>query len=229
LRARHARGVKLVSVCSGAFVLGEAGLLDGRSVTTHYVCAGRLAERFPGVGVELHRRIIDDGDILSAGGFLAWADVGLLLVDRILGPAVRDKVARFMGSDSNALAANYFVGFAPTQAHGDSAILRAQELVHTQDGQNLSLAALSTAAKLERRTFLRRFAKATGVTPIEYCRAVRIARGRELLEFGNWPLKEIAISLGYQDVASFSRIFRKRTGLAPGAYRKMVRSREAST
>jgi transcriptional regulator GlxA family with amidase domain len=79
---------------------------------------------------------------------------------------------------------------------------------------------MAAAAELERRTFLRRFAKATGMTPIEYCRTVRIARARELLEGGNTPQKEIAQSLGYKDVASFARVFRKITGLAPGAYRK---------
>jgi transcriptional regulator GlxA family with amidase domain len=79
---------------------------------------------------------------------------------------------------------------------------------------------MAAAAGLERRTFLRRFANATGRTPIEYCRAVRIARARELLECGNTPQKEIAQSLGYKDVASFARIFRKVTGLAPGAHRR---------
>lgn len=79
---------------------------------------------------------------------------------------------------------------------------------------------MAAGAGLERRTFLRRFANATGMTPIEYCRAVRIARARELLECGNTPQKEIAQSLGYEDVASFARAFRKVTGLAPGAHRK---------
>jgi transcriptional regulator GlxA family with amidase domain len=79
---------------------------------------------------------------------------------------------------------------------------------------------MAAAAGLERRTFLRRFAKATGMTPIEYCRAVRIARARELLAGGNTPQKEIAQSLGYKEVASFARVFRKVTGLAPGAHRK---------
>ena len=79
---------------------------------------------------------------------------------------------------------------------------------------------MAAAAGLERRTFLRRFANATGMTPIEYCRTVRIARGRELLECGNTPQKEIAQSLGYKDVASFARVFRKVTGLTPGAHRK---------
>ena len=98
-------------------------------------------------------------------------------------------------------------------------MLTAQEWVHIRDGRDVSLASMAAAAGLERRTFLRRFANATGMTPIEYCRAIRIARARELLEFGNTPQKVIAQSLRYKDVASFARVFRKATGLAPGAYR----------
>ena len=89
-----------------------------------------------------------------------------------------------------------------------------------KDGRGVSLAAMARAAGLERRTLLRRFASATGMSPIEYCRAVRIARARELLEGGDISQKQIAQSLGYKDVASFARVFRKAVGSAPGAYRK---------
>ena len=99
-------------------------------------------------------------------------------------------------------------------------MLKAQEWVHIRDGQDISLTSMATAAGLERRTFLRRFANATGMAPIEYCRAVRIARARELLEGGDISQKQIAQSLGYKDVASFARVFRKAVGSAPGAYRK---------
>ena len=160
------------------------------------------------------------GDIITAGGFLAWVDVGLLLVEKILGNAVRAETARIVLSDPATNPARYFSGFTPRQTHGDKAVLKAQELVHVRDGQDVSLASMAAAAGLERRTFLRRFAIATGMTPIEYCRAVRIARARELLESGNTPQKQIAESLGYKDVASFARVFRKVTGLPPGAYRK---------
>ena len=220
LRSRYACGARLVSVCSGAFILAETGLVAGRSVSTHRICAEALAKRFPEITVDTNQRIIDDGDIMTAGGFLAWVDVGLLLVDRILGVAVRAETGRFIHSDPAASAARYFPGFAPRQTHGDTAVLKAQEWVHIRDGRDVSLASMAASAGLERRTFLRRFANATGMTPIEYCRAVRIARARELLECGNTPQKEIAESLGYEDVASFARVFRKVTGLAPGAHRK---------
>ena len=220
LRRCHAEGAKLVAVCSGAFILAETGLAAGRSVSTHRFCGEALAKRFPQILVDTDRRIIDHGDIITAGGFLSWVDLGLLLIERILGETVGVETARFVLSDRAASEARYRPGFAPPQTHGDKAVLKAQEWVHIRDGRDVSLASMAAAAGLERRTFLRRFANATGMTPIEYCRAVRIARARELLEFGNMPQKEIAQYLGYKDVASFARAFRKVTGTTPGTYRK---------
>jgi transcriptional regulator GlxA family with amidase domain len=220
VRNRHAAGTTLVSLCSGAFILAETGLVDGLSVATHQICAAAMAKRFPQIVVDTSRRIIDHGDIITAGGFLAWVDLGLFLVDRIFGPAMWAETARFVLSGPAAGEARYFTGFAPPQTHGDRAVLRAQEWVHMRDGRGVSLAAMATAAGQERRTLLRRFASATGMSPIEYCRAVRIARARELLEGGDTSQKQIAQSLGYKDVASFARVFRKAVGSAPGAYRK---------
>jgi transcriptional regulator GlxA family with amidase domain len=222
VRNRHAAGATLVSLCSGSFILAETGLVDGLSVATHQICAVALAKRFPQIVVDTNRRIIDHGDIITAGGFLAWVDLGLYLIGRILGPATKAETARFVLSDPAAGKARYFTGFAPPQTHGDSAVLKAQEWVHMRDGRGVSLAAMATAAGLERRTLLRRFASATGMSPIKYCRGVRIARARELLEGGDTSQKQIAESLGYKDVASFARVFRKAVGSAPGAYRKRL-------
>jgi transcriptional regulator GlxA family with amidase domain len=220
VRNRHAAGATLVALCSGAFILAETGLVDGQSVATHQICAEALAKRFPKIVVDTNRRIVDHGDIITAGGFLSWVDIGLFLVDKILGPAIRAETARFVLDDPAASESRYFAGFAPPQSHGDRAVLKAQAWVHMRDGRGVSLVALATAAGLERRTLLRRFASATGMTPIEYCRRVRIARARELLEGGELSQKEIAQSLGYEDANSFARAFRKAVGSAPGAYRK---------
>ena len=156
VRNRHAAGATLASLCSGAFILAETGLVDGRSVATHQICAEALAKRFPQIVVDTNRRIIDYGDIITAGGFLAWVDVGLFLVDRILGPAMRAQTARFVLSDPAAGEARYFTGFAPPQTHRDRAVLKAQEWVHMRDGRRVSLGAMAAAAGLERRTLLRR-------------------------------------------------------------------------
>jgi AraC-like DNA-binding protein len=172
------------------------------------------------ISVDINRRIIDYGDIVTAGGFLAWVDVGLFLVDRILGPAVKAETARFVlsdpaSTDSALLCPPSSAAIASRQGGAQS-----QTWVHMRDGRGVSLASMATVAGLQKRTFLRRFANATGLTPLEYCRGVRIARARELLISGNTPQKMIAQSLAYRDVASFARAFRKATGAAPGAYRK---------
>src|SRR5271170_571770 len=130
LRSHHARGAKLISVCSGAFILAQTGLVAGRLISTHRICAAALARQFPEIVVDSTQRIIDYGDIMTAGGFMAWVDVGLLLVDRALGSDVGAETARFILSDSTASEARYFVGFAPRQAHQDLAVRRAQEWVH---------------------------------------------------------------------------------------------------
>src|SRR5260370_24359456 len=166
--------------------------------------------------VDYNPRIIDYGVIVTAGGFLAWVDVGLFLVDRILGPAVKAETACFVLSDPASSDAPYFVGFPPPQSHRGKAVLKAQPWVQMRDGRGVSLVAMAAMAGLQRRTFLRRFANATGMTPLEYCRRVRTARARELLISGDTPQKMIAQSLGYKDVASFERVVRKVKGLAPG-------------
>jgi transcriptional regulator GlxA family with amidase domain len=211
IRNRHTAGARLVSLCSGAFILAETGLVDGLAVATHQICAAALAKRFPQIVVNTNRRIIDHGAIITAGGFLAWIDLALYLLGRICGPAVRAETARYVLADPVAGEARYRTGFAPPQTHTDRTVLKAQEWAHMRDGCAVSLAALATAAGLQRRTLLRRFASATGMSPIEYCRGVRIARARELLEGGDTSQKQIAESLGYQDVASFARVFRKGT------------------
>jgi transcriptional regulator GlxA family with amidase domain len=220
LLTRHADGALLVSICSGVILVAETGLLDGRRVSTHRNCAGALARDYPAIAVDVGERIIEHPGVLTAGGFMAWVDVGLLLVERLHGKAVRDATARFILPASDG-AAERPGAFVPPRDHADAAVRVAQDLVHQNDGQGVSLAAMAAAAGLERRTFIRRFAGATGLAPIAYCRAVRIARARELLEGGNLALKEIAENLGYDDVGSFARAFRRVHGQPPGAYRKL--------
>ncbi|MBN9434135.1 MAG: helix-turn-helix domain-containing protein [Bosea sp.] len=224
LRAEHRRGVELVSVCSGVFLVAATGLLEGRVVSTHPGCARALAESFPTISVDTEARMIAHPGILTAGGFMAWVDVGLLLIGRLLGEAIEAETARFAlpGRAQEPLpdAAPLRTDLSPLRAHADPAIRKAQEHVHLRDGRDVTLAAMAAAAGLERRTFLRRFQSATGQTPIDYCRQVRIARAREFVEDGHLPLKGIAEKLGYADVSAFAKAFRRAYGTPPGLYRK---------
>jgi len=220
LRERHGEGVVLASICAGAFVLGETGLLAERTVTTHWTLAEALGDRFPDTRIDTDRLIIDAGDIISAGGLMAWTDLGLKLVDRFLGPVVMAKAARMLLVDPPGREQRYYSGFVPRLNHGDAAILKAQHFLQANEGKDARLSILADEAGLERRTFLRRFQKATGLTATDYAQRLRVAKAQELLQFGQLPIERISWEVGYADPGAFRKIFLRIVGLSPGEYRQ---------
>ncbi len=220
MKERHQDGSTLASVCAGAFVLAETGLIDGRRATTHWAFASQLADRFPDVELAEARMILDDGDIMTAGGILAWTDLGLTLVERLIGQSVMLATARFLLIDPPRSSQKPFAQFLPRFDHGDEAVRRAQHRLHAQPDEAKSIGDLAALAGLGERTFLRRFAKATGFRPIEYLQQVRVAKAREALELTNSPVDRIAWSVGYADPAAFRKVFRRISGLSPSDYRQ---------
>lgn len=220
LRAQHAGGATLCSVCAGAFVLAETGLIDGRRATTHWAFARQLAERFPKVHLAEEHMVLDEGDIITAGGILAWADLGLTLVGRLLGPATMLATARFLLIEPPRGSQRPFAQFVPRFDHGDEAIRQSQHHIHAQAATLQGVADLAARAGMTGRTYLRRFSAATGFTPVEYLQQVRIAKAREALERSLVPVDRIAWDVGYSDPAAFRKLFQKLTGLPPAAYRQ---------
>jgi transcriptional regulator GlxA family with amidase domain len=219
LRERHAEGAALSSVCAGAFLLAETGLLRNRTATTHWVYTEALATRFPEIRVDADRLVIDDGDIITAGGLMAWTDLGLKLVDRLLGPTAMIETARFLLVDPPGREQRYYSSFSPRLNHGDEQILKVQHWLQANGARAVTLAMMAKRARLEERTFLRRFRRATGLKPTEYSQHLRVGRAREMLEFTNRTVEQIAVSAGYQDPGAFRKVFQKITGLSPGDYR----------
>ena len=221
VRNCHAAGATLVSLCSGAFILAKTGLVDGRSVATHQDSAQRRWRSGfrKSSSIQIGASLIMATSSRRADSRRGWS-VGLFLVDRILGPAMRVQTARFVLSDPAAGEARYFTGFAPPQTHRDRAVLKAQEWVHMRDGRRVSLGAMAVAAGLERRTLLRRFATATGMTPIEYCRAVRVAHTRAPGGRGHLAEADCPIHRLQGCGLICARFSRKSVGLAPRDSRK---------
>ena len=219
LRQRHGAGATLASICGGAFMLGHAGLLAGRRATTHWLYAEALAAAFPDVDVTVGDMIIEDGDIITAGGMLAWTDLGLRLIDRVLGPTVLADTAKFLLIDPSGREQRNYSTFAPRLSHGDDAVLKVQHWLQAHRNEEINIADLAERAGLETRTFLRRFQKATGLRPTEYVQALRIAMARERLEFSRDTVERIAWNVGYKDPSAFRRVFHKVTGLSATAYR----------
>ncbi|KIQ05581.1 AraC family transcriptional regulator [Agrobacterium tumefaciens] len=224
LRARHNEGSVLASVCAGAFLLAETGLLAGRTVTTHWGSAEAFRNRFPEVTLDVDRLMIDGGDVISVGGLMAWTDLGLKLVERFLGPVVMAQTARMLLIDPPGREQRYYSGFAPRLTHGDAAIVRAQHFLQANGGRDARLTILAEQAGLEERTFLRRFQNATGMTATDYAQRLRVAKAQELLQFGHLPIERISWEAGYSDAGSFRKIFFRIVGLTPGEYRRRFRS-----
>lgn len=219
LGQKHRNGTIICSVCAGAFLLAHAGILDNRRVTTHWFFADQLAENFPKIIVEADKMIIDDGDVITAGGIMAWTDLGLRLVQRIMGPTIMLETARFLLIDPPGREQSFYNVFSPKLNHGDEQILKVQHWLQVNGARDVSVPLMANQAGMEERTFIRRFQKATGFKPTEYCQHVRINKAREMLEFTKQNVSQIAWSTGYEDPGAFRKIFQKIVGLTPGDYR----------
>lgn len=220
LTAQHAAGTMICSVCAGAFLLAESGLLNGRSATTHWIHTEALAKRFPEIRIDTDKLIIDEGDIVTAGGVMAWVDLGLKLIERFLSPTIMLSTARYLLVDAGGRQQRFYSSFAPRMGHGDKCVLKVQHWLHQHSSESIAIPAMAARVNLGERTFLRRFHKATGMTPTQYVQQLRVLKARESLEFSMLTVNEIAWAVGYEDPGSFRRVFRGVVGLCPMDYRR---------
>ncbi len=227
LKELHSTGVILSSVCAGAFLLGETGLLSKRKATTHWGYVAQFENRFPDVELDVDRIIIEDGDIVTAGGAMAWTDLGLRMIDRFLGSQVMNETARALLIDPSRREQCYYSAFSPILTHGDAAILKVQHWLQKTEAQDIDLSTLANCAQLEERTFLRRFHKATGMTSTEYGQKLRIGAAKDFLQFSSSPVEQIAWKVGYSDASAFRKIFKRIVGLTPSEYRRRFNTNKA--
>lgn len=216
---RHAQGATLASTCGGAFILAATGLLSGRPATTHWLFVDDFRARFPEVRLDPDKMVIEDGDIITAGGLMAWTDLGMRIVDRLLGPTVMIETGKFLLVDPSGREQRHYSSFAPRLTHGDEAILKVQHWLQGRAERSVSVPEMAGRAGLEERTFLRRFKAATAMKPVEYVQNLRVGKARELLEFTRRSVDQIAWAVGYEDATAFRRVFHRIVGLSPGEYR----------
>jgi transcriptional regulator GlxA family with amidase domain len=219
LRSQHAAGAFMCSVCVGAFWLGYSGLLEGRPATTHWALEKEFRETFPDTHLNAEHLLIDDNDIVTAGGLMAWLDLGLFIVNRLLGAQVVSETARHLLIDPGGREQRNYRSFRPPLAHGDSAVLALQHWLEGNARSEITVRGMAERAHLSGRTFQRRFKAATGYTPNAYVQNLRIEKARGLLERTRVPVNQIGWNVGYRDPSAFSRVFRAATGLTAGEYR----------
>ncbi|MGM0586612.1 MAG: GlxA family transcriptional regulator, partial [Pseudomonadota bacterium] len=227
LRERHAEGARVCSVCSGALLLAEAGLLDGREATTHWAFAPMLARFYPEVRLLKERVIVPadpEGRVVTGGGASAWEDLAVWLVARFSGAeeAVRIRKLFLFGDRSDGQLP--FAALLPRPSGADAAVAAAQEWAADHYAERLAASGMAAAAGLAPRSFARRFRAATGFSPLEYLQTLRIEEAKQMLERTDLPSDEIAAEVGYEDPAHFRRVFRRLAGVTPGAYRQRWRA-----
>jgi transcriptional regulator GlxA family with amidase domain len=233
LKELYAEGAMLATACTGALVLAEAGLLDGHDVTTHWGYCDAMAEQYPAVRVHPNRALVISGAeqrLVMAGGGTSWHDLALFLIARFAGTEEAMRVARLHLLDWHHVGQQPFAALTRSRQVGDALIAKCQEWIAEHYEQSSPVAAMATLSGLAERSFKRRFARATGVAPLEYVHTLRIEESKHVLETTALAVDAVANQVGYDDASFFGRLFRRKVGLTPAQYRKRFRSlREALT
>lgn len=212
------------SICTGAFALGYAGLLDGHKVTTHWQNAQRLAARFPAAEVIPDRIYIRDGRLMTSAGVTAGIDLGLALVAERHGPQVAVAVAkRLVVVAQRQGGQSQFSPYLTAPVDEDSPIARAQALIMQHVGERHTLQSLAEAVSMSVRSFGRAFAQETGITPHEFVERARVDAARRLLEGSDRPLKAVAFDCGFGSADRMRIVFTERLGVSPAQYRSSFR------
>lgn len=223
LAAAHARGTRVVSICSGAFVLAAAGLLDGRRATTHWTRTAKLARRHPAVTVEEGVLYVDEGDVLTSAGVAAGLDLCLHIIRNDHGAALANRRARGLVTAPHRTGgqAQYIDRAVPGTPGGSLEDLRAWLLEHLDEPQSLDQ--MARRAGMSRRTLIRRFHEETGRPPAGWLLDARLTRARELLETTEVPMETVARLAGLGTPANLRVLFHRHVGAAPSAYRTTFR------
>lgn len=219
LNDAYQKGAILCSACAGAFILAKTGLLDNRVATTHWQLADEFNEVFPKVSLDIESLLINDGDIISAGGLMSWIDLGLEIVAQFTKPHIMRTLGKFLIVDTGKREQRYYGSFMPKFNHGNKQIVQVQHYIQANYNKTLNVSVLAALACMSERTFLRQFTNATALKPIQYIQKVRVQKACELLESTTQSFERVALNIGYDDVNSFRKVFIKIIGLSPTAFK----------
>jgi AraC family transcriptional activator FtrA len=228
LRHAHARGARLLSICSGVFVLAATGLLDGRSATTHWRYTAELAERYPNILVDPDVLYVDSGQLITSAGSAAGIDACLHLVTRDFGTQVANSVARRLVMSPQRTGGQAQFIPTPVSPAPRSDLSRVMQWARERLHEPLEVRDLASKAAMSERTFLRRFTEASGQSPKTWLQQERLGRARELLESTDQHTEQIAQHCGYRSVESFRVAFRNVVGVPPSVYRERFGRTRAS-
>jgi len=216
---RIENGSEIASLCKGAFILAETGLLNGKSCATHWTAHEQFQRRYPGVNLVPEKIICEDNGIYSSGGAYSILNFTLYLIERYFGRETAIWCSKVSEIEFDRISQNEFMIFSGQKEHSDEPIKKAQLYIEKNYEHKLYIDKIAEMVNLNGRSFLRRFKKATDNTPLEYIQRVKIEAAKKKLESTTDTIFEVMYGIGYNDEKAFRTTFRKYSGLSPKEYR----------
>ncbi len=220
IKKMKGQGAEIASLCVGSFFLAEAGLLKGKSATSHWASIDEMRARYPGIDVKPDLIITDQDGIYTSGGGFSSFKLVLYLIEKFCGRETAIWISRSLSVDMDQISQAHFAVFTGQHRHDDSEILKSQTYIEKNYSTDLKIDALATRVNTGKRNFIRRFKAATNNTPIEYLQRVRVEAAKKALESVDIPVDAVMDLTGYSDIKTFRMIFKRLTGLSPRDYRK---------
>lgn len=223
---QYAKGAEVASLCLGAFLLASTGLLDGKKCATHWAAANEFRKMFPNVDLVTEKIITEEHGIYSSGGAFSYLNLILHLIDKYAGHDIAILCAKIFAIEIERSSQSSFMIFQGQKEHEDEPVKKAQEFIESNYAERTTVDQLADMFAIGRRSFERRFKKATDNTVNEYIQRVKIEVAKKELEASRKSVNEVMYEVGYSDNKAFRSTFKKITGLSPLEYRNKY-SKEA--
>lgn len=219
IQRRYKDGAEIASICTGAYILASSGLLDGKRCSTHWATAENFRNMFPKVNLQTDKLITDEQGVYTNGGAYSFLNLIIYLVEKYYDRQTAIYCSKVFQIEMDRNSQSEFAIFTGQKLHGDEVVEKAQAFIESQIHEKISIEELSSKLSVGRRSFDRRFIKATGNTPVEYYQRVKIEAAKKAFEASRKTVNEVMYEVGYSDVKAFREVFRKFTGLSPLEYR----------
>lgn len=220
LQQQYNTGAEIACVCTGAFLLGATGLLNGKPATTHVDACEAFHNAFPAVKLQSDKVVTGEGGLYTSGGSTSSFHLMLHLLQKYCSKDIAVRIAKLFAIDMDREQQTYFATFYPTQNHNDELVAQTQRSIEAAYQSNGTIEDLIKEVPGSRRNIVRRFKQVTGITPIEYLQKTRIEAAKRLLVQTNQQMTEVMLNSGYNDPKAFRKIFRKAVGMTPTGYRE---------
>lgn len=214
------QGAVLASACVGAFILARGGFLDNKFCTTHWRLGESFRSAFPRAKLNDNAIIVNEGNIITAGGRMAWLDLVFEIISLFSSPTIALSLSKEMVVDSGFREQRFYHQFIPKLDHGDELVLRVQSHLDEHYAKPFSVKNIAESYFVSPRTLQRRFIKAVDSTVVQYLQKLRLHNACQLIELTKKGISEISYDVGYQDVSAFRKVFMREYGLTPTEFRK---------